>query len=172
MNSGQGVNYEVSGCVLITAESDAVPVYQSLAGIVFCFRIITSRADTPRRFVLGKSSSHMTIPLRQGSSRRVFVSGVFVSLCAEPRRGQLVLVVRRVRELPINMVEDQSYNFVPGGLPRAPQADAHGGLRETKRLLATCKLPAVKEWGWCGEPILARKVSVRSLSMHFFQERF
>ena len=48
MNSGQGVNYEVSGCVLITAESDAVPVYQSLAGIVFCFRIITSRADTPR----------------------------------------------------------------------------------------------------------------------------
>ena len=44
MNSGQGVNYEVSRCVLITAESDAVPVYQSLAGIVFCFRIITSRA--------------------------------------------------------------------------------------------------------------------------------
>ena len=72
MNSGQGVNYEVSGCVLITAESGAVPVYQSLAGIVFCFRIITSRADTPRRFVLGKSSSHMTIPLRQVSSRRVF----------------------------------------------------------------------------------------------------
>ena len=72
MNSGQGVNYEVSGCVLITAESDAVPVYQSLAGIVFCFRIITSRADTPRRFVLGKSSSHMTIPLRQVSSRCVF----------------------------------------------------------------------------------------------------
>ena len=101
MNSGQGVNYEVSGCVLITAESDAVPVYRSLAGIVFCFRIITSRADTPRRFVLGKSSSHMTIPLRRGSSRRVFVSGVFVSLCAEPRRGQLVLVIRRVRELPI-----------------------------------------------------------------------
>ena len=61
MNSGQGVNYEVSGCVLITAESGAVPVYQSLAGIVFCFRIIASRADTPRRFVLGKSSSHMTI---------------------------------------------------------------------------------------------------------------
>ena len=53
MNSGQGVNYEVSGCVLITAESDAVPVYRSLAGIVFCFRIIASRADTPRRFVLG-----------------------------------------------------------------------------------------------------------------------
>ena len=101
MNSGQGVNYEVSGCVLITAESGAVPVYQSLAGIVFCFRIITSRADTPRRFVLGKSSSHMTIPLRQGSSRRVFVSGVFVSLCAEPRRGQLVLVIRRVWVLPI-----------------------------------------------------------------------
>ena len=95
------MNYEVSGCVLITAESGAVPVYQSLAGIVFCFRIITSRADTPRRFVLGKSSSHMTIPLRRGSSRRVFVSGVFVSLCAEPRRGQLVLVIRRVRELPI-----------------------------------------------------------------------
>ena len=47
MNSGLGVNYEVSGCVLITAESGAVPVYQSLAGIVFCFRIITSRADTP-----------------------------------------------------------------------------------------------------------------------------
>ena len=46
MNSGLGVNYEVSGCVLITAESGAVPVYQSLAGIVFCFRIITSRADT------------------------------------------------------------------------------------------------------------------------------
>ena len=87
---------------MITAESDAVPVYRSLAGIVFCFRIITSRADTPRRFVLGKSSSHMTIPLRQGSSRRVFVSGVFVSLCAEPRRGQLVLVIRRVRELPIS----------------------------------------------------------------------
>ena len=37
MNSGQGVNYEVSGCVLITAESGAVPVHQSLAGIVFCF---------------------------------------------------------------------------------------------------------------------------------------
>ena len=94
MNSGQGVNYEVSGCVLITAESDAVPVYRSLAGIVFCFRIIASRADTPRRFVLGKSSSHMTIPLRRGSSRRVFVSGVFVSLCAEPRRGQRLLVIR------------------------------------------------------------------------------
>ena len=31
-----------------------------------------------------------------------FRSGVFVSLCAEPRRGQLVLVIRRVRELPIN----------------------------------------------------------------------
>ena len=75
MNSGQGVNYEVSGCVLITAESSAVPVYQSLAGIVFCFRIITSRADTPMRFVLGKSSRHMTIPLsslRQVSSCRVF----------------------------------------------------------------------------------------------------
>ena len=52
--------------------------------------------------MLGKSSSHMTIPLRQGSSRRVFVSGVSVSLCAEPRRGQLVLVIRRVWELPIS----------------------------------------------------------------------
>ena len=90
MNSGQGVNYEVSGCVLMTAESDAVPLHQSLVGIVFCFRIITLRADTPRRFVLGKSSSHMTIPRRQVSSRRVSQWRLFVSLCAEPRRGQLV----------------------------------------------------------------------------------
>ena len=85
MNSGLGVSYEVSGCVLITAESGAVPVHQSLAGIVFCFRIITSRADTPRRFVLGKSSSHMTIPLRQGSSRCVFVYFREWSFCQSMR---------------------------------------------------------------------------------------
>ena len=91
--------------------------------------------------MLGKSSSHMTIPLRQGSSRRVFVSGVSVSLCAEPRRGQLVLVIRRVWELPINMVENQSYNLEPGGL-RAPQDDAHGGPQRIKRLSTSCKLPA------------------------------
>ena len=69
------------------------------------------------------------------------MSGVFVSLCAEPRRGQLVLVIRRVRELPINMVENQSYNPEPGGL-RAPQDDAHGGPQRIKRLSTSCKLPA------------------------------
>ena len=49
-------------------------------------------------------------------------------------------MIRRVRELPINMVEDEKLYLQPGG-NRAPQDDAHGGLR-TKHFPTSCKLPA------------------------------